>query len=188
MEIYENTVGVHTFELNLRLSGFDEYRERAVQLYDEASDILNESGKGVWQQRNGTICDYRTYGIRLQLEKADFVWLKLVVSPRNLLGNQNPFGITKITAEMAEQLVESIQTFLETRGFPYRVGQFQLSRIDLCTNIVFEDESMPTTIIRLLNRTPPKGEYHRVSFSSAESESGMEAYEKNRRSYMLALQ
>ena len=61
MEIYENTVGVHTFELNLRLSGFDEYRERAVQLYDEASDILNESGKGVWQQRNGTICDYRTY-------------------------------------------------------------------------------------------------------------------------------
>ena len=86
MEIYENTVGVHTFELNLRLSGFDEYRERAVQLYDEASDILNESGKGVWQQRNGTICDYRTYGIRLQLEKADFVWLKLVVSPRNLLG------------------------------------------------------------------------------------------------------
>ena len=188
MEIYENTVGVHTFELNLRLSGFDEYRERAAQLYDEASDILNESGKGVWQQRNGTICDYRTYGIRLQLEKADFVWLKLVVSPRNLLGDQNPFGITKITAEMAEQLVESIQTFLETRGFPYRVGQFQLSRIDLCTNIVFEDESMPTTIIRLLNRAPPKGEYHRVSFSSAESESGMEAYEKNRRSYMLALQ
>ncbi len=45
MEIYENTVGVHTFELNLRLSGFDEYRERAAQLYDEASDILNESGK-----------------------------------------------------------------------------------------------------------------------------------------------
>ena len=68
MEIYENTVGVHTFELNLRLSGFDEYRERAVQLYDEASDILNESGKGVWQQRNGTICDYRTYGIRIRLE------------------------------------------------------------------------------------------------------------------------
>lgn len=48
MEIYENTVGVHTFELNLRLSGFDEYRERAAQLYDEASDILNESGKGVY--------------------------------------------------------------------------------------------------------------------------------------------
>ena len=51
MEIYENTVGVHTFELNLRLSGFDEYRERAAQLYDEASDILNESGKGVYSNR-----------------------------------------------------------------------------------------------------------------------------------------
>ena len=45
MELYENKIGIHTFELNLRLSSFDEYRERAAQLYNEKSDILNETGK-----------------------------------------------------------------------------------------------------------------------------------------------
>lgn len=188
MELYEDKIGVHTFELNLRLSSFDEYRERAAQLYSKESDILSETGKGVWQQENGTICDYRTCGIRLHLEKGDFVWLKLVVSPRNLIGDRNPLGITKITSKMADQMTEKIQDFLNARQFPYQAGQFQLSRIDLCTNILFEDESMPTTIIRLLNRTPPKGEYRRVSFSPAESEYGIDAYEKNMHSYMAALQ
>ena len=187
-ELYENKIGVHTFELNLQLSGFDKYRECAAKLYGEDSEIIGETGKGVWQQENGTICDYRTYGIRLHLEKGDFVWLKLVVSPRNLIGDRNPIGVTEITAEVERQLKERIQEFLDARGLPYRTGQFQLSRIDLCTNILFEEESMPTTIIRLLNRTPPKGEYHRVSFSPAESEYGMEAYEKNMHSYMIALQ
>lgn len=188
MELYENKIGIHTFELNLRLSSFDEYRERAAQLYNEKSDILNETGKGVWQQEHGTICDYRTYGIRLYLTKADFVWLKLVISPRNLIGDCNPLGVTKITSKMAEQMTERIQNFLDARKFPYQVRQFQLSRIDLCANIVFEDESMPTTIIRLLNRTPHKGEYHRVSFSPAESKCGMEAYDSNKHSCMIALQ
>ena len=169
-ELYENQFGVHTLELNLKLSGFDEYRECAAKLYSEGSEIIGETGKGVWQQKDGTICDYRTYGIRLHLEKRDFVWLKLVVSPRNLIGDRNPLGVTKITAEVKRQLKERIQGFLDTRGLPYRTGQFRLSRIDLCTNILFEEDSMPTTIIRLLNRTPPKGEYHRVSFSSAESD------------------
>lgn len=188
MELYEDKIGVHTFELNLQLSSFDECRERAAQLYNEKSDILNETGKGVWQQENGTICDYRTYGIRLYLARADFVWLKLVISPRNLIGDCNPLGVTKITSKMAEQMTEKIQDFLDARNFPYQVGQFQLSRIDLCANIVFEDESMPATIIRLLNRTPPKGKYHRISFSPAESKCGMEAYDNNKHSYMIALQ
>ena len=187
-ELYENKIGVHTFELNLQLSGFDEYRECAAKLYSEDSKIIGETGKGVWQQKDGTICDYRTYGIRLHLEKRDFVWLKLVVSPRNLIGDRNPLGITEITAEVERQLKGRIQEFLDVRELPYRTEQFRLSRIDLCTNILFEEDSMPTTIIRLLNRTPPKGEYHRVSFSSAESEYGMEAYEKNMHSYMIALQ
>lgn len=187
-ELYENQFGIHTFELNLQLSGFDEYRECAAKLYSEDSEIISETGKGVWQQKDGTICDYRTYGIRLHLEKRDFVWLKLVVSPRNLIGDRNPLGVTKITAEVERQLRERIQEFLDARGLPYRTEQFRLSRIDLCTNILFKEDSMPTTIIRLLNRTPPKGEYHRVSFSPAESEYGMEAYEKNMHSYMIALQ
>ena len=187
MELYENKMGVHTFELNLRLSGFDEYRERADQLYQEENDILSETGKGVWKS-DGTIYDYRTCGIRLHLEKADFVWLKLVISPRNLIGDRNPFGVTEITLQTAQQLTKKIQAFLDERKFPYQVKQFQLSRIDLCTNLLFEDESIPTTIIRLLNRTPPKGEYQRVSFSSAQTEHGMEAYEKNVHSYMIALQ
>ena len=187
-ELYENKIGVHTFELNLRLSGFDEYRECAAKLYSEDSGIVSETGKGVGQQKDGTVCDYRTYGIRLRLEKTDFVWLKLVVNPRNLVGDRNPLGVTKITSEIVEQLKEKIQNFLDVREFTYRTGQFQLSRIDLCTNILFEDPSMPTTIIRLLNRTPLKGEYRRVSFSSAESEYGMEAYERNIHSYMVALQ
>lgn len=187
MELYENKMGVHTFELNLRLSGFDEYRERAEQLYQEENDILSETGKGVWKS-DGTIYDYRTCGIRLHLEKADFVWLKLVISPRNLIGDRNPFGVTEITLQTAQQLTKKIQAFLDERKFPYQVKQFQLSRIDLCTNLLFEDESMPATIIRLLNRTPPKGEYQRVSFSSAQTEHGMQAYEKNMHSYMIALQ
>lgn len=186
-ELYENKMAVHTFELNLRLSGFDEYRERADQLYQEENDILSETGKGVWRS-DGTIYDYRTCGIRLHLEKADFVWLKLVISPRNLIGDRNPFGVTEITLQTAQQLTKKIQAFLDERKFPYQVKQFQLSRIDLCTNLLFEDESMPATIIRLLNRTPPKGEYQRVSFSSAQTEHGMEAYEKNMHSYMIALQ
>lgn len=187
-ELYENQFGVHTAELNLQLSGFDEYRECAAKLYGGDREVISETGKGVWQQKDGTICDYRTYGIRLHLEKRDFVWLKLVVSPRNLIGDRNPLGVTEITAEVERQLKERIQEFLDARGLPYRTEQFQLSRIDLCTNILFEEDSMPTTIIRLLNRTPPKGEYHRVSFSSAESEYGVEAYEKNMHSYMIALQ
>ena len=67
-ELYENQFGVHTLELNLKLSGFDEYRECAAKLYSEGSEIIGETGKGVWQQKDGTICDYRTYGIRLHLE------------------------------------------------------------------------------------------------------------------------
>ena len=49
-ELYENKIGVHTFELNLQLSGFDKYRECAAKLYGEDSEIIGETGKGVWQQ------------------------------------------------------------------------------------------------------------------------------------------
>lgn len=39
-ELYENKIGVHTFELNLQLSGFDEYRECVAKLYSEDSKII----------------------------------------------------------------------------------------------------------------------------------------------------
>lgn len=69
-ELYENQFGVHTAELNLQLSGFDEYRECAAKLYGGDREIISETGKGVWQQKDGTICDYRTCGIRLALQKS----------------------------------------------------------------------------------------------------------------------
>ena len=183
VEIYENVIGIHTFELRMRLSSFSEYKESVAQLFNEERNIVNETGECVHQNHgviNGEgICDNRTHGIRLYIEKNEFVWLKLIVSPRNLIGDGNPYGVCRLNKEDIELLNKKIDEFLFLRGFLYYSHQFLLSRVDLCTNILSNDKLFPQTMIRLLNRTPLKGAYKRISFSPAALEYGNDAYEKN---------
>jgi len=192
VEIYENVIGIHTFELRMRLSSFSEYKEYVAQLFNEERNIVNETGECVHQNHgvvNGEgICDNRTHGIRLYIEKNEFVWLKLIVSPRNLIGDGNPYGVCRLSKEDIELLNKKIDEFLFLRGLPYYSHQFLLSRVDLCTNILSNDKLFPQTMIRLLNRTPLKGAYKRIAFSPAALEYGNDAYEKNTYSYMAAIQ
>lgn len=162
---------IHTFELTYRLTAH-EYRHTRDYLFDFQKYLnLNQkvykdkSWFGNGERYNCTL--FQEYGVRISLEKncnggIDTFYLRMVINPRKLIEPDCSYlGILPPEKSSVKAVSKAFQGLFESLELPRDINDYQLSRIDLCTNIRCDNKKLFRELVRVLRKLPTPPKYER---------------------------
>lgn len=156
---------IHTFELSKRLKA-KEYYAIKDQLYCQQK----QSNGRAWIHKDNYgnhICSrYSCYGISsIRLEHnqtVDTYFVRIVVNPRRLIDPESSYiGILPPEKSSVRKLQETFAELFEDTVFESDINTYQLTRVDLCTNIRCDNKKLFRELVRVLRKLPTPPKYER---------------------------
>lgn len=156
---------IHTFELSRKLKP-TEYYAMKDQLYRQQE----QSDGKPWIHKDSYgnhICQlYTDYGINsIKLEPnrlADTYYLRMVVNPRKLIDPKSSYiGILSPEKSSIKKLKRAFVELLQDTVFENDINAYQLTRVDLCTNIRCDNRKLFRELVRVLRKLPTPPKYER---------------------------
>ena len=162
---------IHTLELSAKVTG-REYIEMKETLYHQQE---NDPQKG-WMYRKDSkndkwekhVCNlYCTHGVRVILEcnnndTCDTHFVRMVINPRKIIDPDSSYlGILPPEKSSIKKLKKSFQALFEDSVFFNDIDGYKLSRLDLCTNIRCDNQSLFRELVRVLRKLPTPPKYER---------------------------
>ena len=156
---------IHTFELSRKLKS-TEYYAMKDRLYCQQE----QSGGKPWIYKDSYgnhICQlYTDYGINsIKLESnrsADTYYLRIVVNPRKLIDPKSSYiGILSPEKSSIKKLKKAFAELLQDTVFENDINAYQLTRVDLCTNIRCDNRKLFRELVRVLRKLPTPPKYER---------------------------
>lgn len=156
---------IHTFELSRKLKP-TEYYAMKDQLYRQQE----QSDGKPWIHKDSYgnhICQlYTDYGINsIKLEPnrlADTYYLRMVVNPRKLIDPKSSYiGILSPEKSSIKKLKKAFAELLQDTVFENDINAYQLTRVDLCTNIRCDNRKLFRELVRVLRKLPTPPKYER---------------------------
>lgn len=185
--LYHGAVGIHTFQMNIRLNGLNQFKE----VRDLIFSLEGDSAFGpvhTWANREVSYGEaYESHlgnAIRLSLTSQPYPWLSAVVNPRTLIGDGDLLGNAALSTEECFTLKESLDTIWAQAGFPFQTADFTLSRVDFCANLSFQISGVTRMLIKALNKTPWKKTFSALRFPDDTDENR----QRNAHSFLICTQ
>ena len=156
---------IHTIELSMELTYRDFY-EIKDHLYRQQE---NEKGGWIYPDDWGNhICTYyKDYGIRITLDhnRSDSVetyYVRMVVNPRKLIDpGASYIGILPPEKSSVKKLEKTFAKVFQDTVFENDINAYQLTRVDLCTNIRCNSNRLFRELVRVLRKVPDSPKYER---------------------------
>lgn len=154
---------IHTLELRQKLSK-KEFNSLKEELYD-----ISPYGM-MFEEKTGLhLCTrYAKKGIRIRLEhyNKDSIhqyFLRLIVNPRKLIDPTSSYlGIFPPEKGSIYELEMSFNELFRDSPLPSNINNYDLSRLDLCTNFRCEDSAIFQEMVRVLAKLPTPLKYKRI--------------------------
>lgn len=159
---------IHTFELSRRMT-HREYHSMKDKLYRKQE----QSAKRGWLYRDdygNHICTlYAEHGIRsITLEhnqKAETYFVRIVVNPRKLIEPDCSYiGILPPEESSVHKLKKKFKKLFAGTVFDNDLNSYQLTRLDLCTNIRCDNKKLFRELVRVLRKLPTPPKYERKKY------------------------
>lgn len=177
-ELEPDGFSVHTFELSQELT-----RKQYYLMKDKLYRIQEQLGEKQWiyqEEKGRHYCiRFREYGIRtIMLEhnkgenQSDSYYLRMIVNPRLLIEPRCSYlGILPPKESSIKKLEKAFRKLFKDTIFNENINNYYLSRLDLCTNIRCDNNSLFRELVRVLHKLPTPPKYERKFF----------AYNKNKK-------
>ncbi len=160
---------IHTFELSRQVTPGGYYSIKD-NLYSQQKKFEDK----VWiyaDEYGNHICTlYKKYGIRIKLEHnhskdVDTYFIRIVVNPRKLIDPESSYiGILPPEESSIEQLEKAFEKLFKKTVFENDINDYQLTRVDLCTNIRCDNKKLFRELIRVLRKLPTPPKYSREKY------------------------
>lgn len=159
---------IHTFELSRRIT-HREYRSMKDKLYRQQE----QSAKRGWLYGDGYgshICTlYAESGIRSIIlehnQTADTCFVRIAVNPRKLIEPECSYiGILPPEKSSVKKLKKAFKELFEDTVFDNDLNSYQLTRLDLCTNIRCDNKKLFRELVRVLRKLPAPPKYERKQY------------------------
>ena len=163
--LYQNEIGIHTFELLYTFSGPAGY-ERVGKVWEFLTQKCKRYARNHFQF---TLCP----GLRAEiLNNGAWHNLKLLVNPRVMVdGRIGYLSITDCQSDLLTPCRFQFNDYWERNDLPFIKMEWCLvNRIDVCMGIEFLEPFSIPEYLELLKRTPHKHTYHPLSLPHAEDE------------------
>lgn len=156
---------IHTFELSRQLRP-KEYYSIKDQLYCKQEQSVGKPR--IYKDGYGNhICSlYTDHGINsilLEYNKlADTYFIRMVVNPRRLIAPKSSYiGILSPEKSSIKTLRKAFAKLFEDTVFENNINAYQLTRVDLCTNIRCDNKKLFRELVRVLRKMPTPPKYKR---------------------------
>lgn len=166
-ELEPDGFSIHTFELGMRLSGY-QMKQIADSLYGKQKQ---DGSKRAWlyQQDNIHHCTcYRKSGIRIALQdnrkSSEFgtSYVYMTVNPRLLIDPDSSYrGILPPTKDSIKEVKRAFSKLFKKSPFESDINAYQLRRVDLCTNLHCNHKKIFRETVRALRKLPTPSKYQR---------------------------
>lgn len=156
---------IHTIELSMELT-YREFYETKDHLYLQQK---NEKGGWIYPDDWGNhICTYyKEYGIRITLEhnssdSMETYYIRMIVNPRKLIDpGASYIGILPPVESSVKKLKKAFAKLFKDTAFENDINAYQLTRVDLCTNIRCNSNRLFRELVRVLRKVPDPPKYER---------------------------
>lgn len=163
--LYQNEMGIHTFELLYIFYGPNAY-EQIGKTWEFLTQKCKRYARNQWQFSlcSGLRAELLNQGVRQEL--------KLIVNPRVMVeGTGGYLGITDRQSDMLSPCRFKFNHFWASHGLSFLKMEWCLvNRIDLCMGIEFQQPFSIPDYLDLLKRTPHKSVYRMMSLPGEEDE------------------
>lgn len=166
-ELEPDGFSIHTFELGMRLSGY-QMKQIADSLYGKQKQ---DGSKRAWIYQQGNIhhCTcYRKSGIRIALQdnrkSSEFgtSYVYMTVNPRLLIAPDSSYrGILPPTKDSIKEVKRAFSKLFKKSPFESDINAYQLRRVDLCTNLHCNHKKIFRETVRALRKLPTPSKYQR---------------------------
>jgi len=159
---------IHTFELSKKLSGFD---------FHTIKDDLYRSQEGkrvhIYEESVGRYrCEqYSDHGVHIVLEDIpvknsnDVYRVRMIINPRKLIDPGCSYlGILPPEKDSIKQVSKCFQKLFKHTCFGPDIREYQLARVDLCTNITCNHKKIFRELVRVLRKLPTPPKYERMLY------------------------
>ena len=162
---------IHTFELSRKLTKM-EYDRLKDSLYKQQEQSTQKGWMYKSKNWKGVhICTlYAQYGIRITLEhneseSFDTYFVRMVINPRKLIEPDCSYlGILPPEESSVKQLKKSFEELFQESDFEADINSYQISRVDLCTNIRCDNKKLFRELVRVLRKLPTPPKYERKAY------------------------
>lgn len=163
---------IHTFEISQKLSR-SEYQNLKEKLYKDQKRHKNKNEKAwIYREEDGQhrrhVCTlYSEHGIRIILvhHKGDAFsnyYIRMIVNPRKLLDPESSYiGILPPSITSVDLINKAFRELFEGTYFQNCIDDYQLTRVDLCTNIRCSEKKIFRELVRVLRKLPAPPKYER---------------------------
>lgn len=178
---------IHTFELSRKLT-----REQYHQMKDRLYRLQERPGEKQWiyQEKKGLhyCIRFRKYGIRTitfehtkSEDQFDLYYLRMIVNPRLLVEPGCSYlGILPPEESTIKKLQKAFKKRFEDTIFDNDINRYYLSRLDLCTNIRCDNNSLFRELVRVLRKLPTPPKYERKFYEHRANKSRKEVNKYNK--------
>lgn len=172
-ELEPDGFSIHTFELSKRLTRH-EYHQTKDRLYQIQ---ISEGQTVIYQESKGRHCcvRFRKYGMRIYLEHhqgetgSDTYYVRMVVNPRVLIEPGCSYlGILPPDESSIKGLKQAFKKLFADTVFDKNINHYYLSRLDLCTNIRCDNNTLFRELIRVLRKLPTPPKYERKLYKHSD--------------------
>lgn len=155
---------IHTFELSKQLTA-REYRSIKDQMF-----LQQEQSGGNWIRKddygNHIYRLYAGHGINsIKLEhnkEVDTYFIRIVVNPRKLIDPESSYiGILPPEESSVKSLRKAFAKLFKNTVFDNNINAYQLTQVDLCTNIRCDNKKLFRELVRVLRKSPTPLKYER---------------------------
>ena len=156
---------IHTIELSMEIS-YREFQRIKDQLYRQQE----QSGGKPWIYKDSCgiyVCLlFSGHGINsIRLEHNQLVgtyYLRMVVNPRKLIDPRASYiGILPPEKSSVKKLKKAFSKLFQNTVFENSINAYQLTRVDLCTNIRCNSNRLFRELVRVLRKLPDPPKYER---------------------------
>lgn len=178
---------IHTFELSKKLT-----KKQYHQMKDKLYQLQEQPGEEQWiyQEKKGLhyCIRFRKRGIRTIIfehtqseDQFDLYYLRMIVNPRLLIEPGCSYlGILPPEESSIKKLQKAFKKRFEDTVFDSDINHYYLSRLDLCTNIRCDNNSLFRELVRVLRKLPTPPKYERKFFAYSKKKSKKEVNKDNK--------
>ena len=183
---YTNSDGfsIHTIELSVQYTerGWRSLKDKLYRELDKRKrddDVwLYPAGKQQKKYQDNYICTrFAKSGVRITLEHNinkdgnDNYFVRMVINPRKLIDPDSSYlGILKPSADAVEEISEAFHKLMEGTPFFYRLEDYLITRLDLCTNLHCDNKKIFKELIRVSQRLPTPPKFERKYYKDKDKE------------------
>lgn len=165
-ELEPDGFSIHTFELSRKLTQY-EYRHIKKVLYSDPEIEIYQEYPGHHYCKSYAKCGVRIYLEHNQSKDGfESYFVRMVTNPRVLIEPGCSYlGILPQKESSIRKLRRSFKELFEGTVFDSDIGNYYLSRVDLCTNIRCSNNRLFRELVRVLRKLPAPPKYERKFYT-----------------------